>query len=34
MPEYKNICFTSFNMDIEWETLDIATIDKKQSPPI
>lgn len=31
MPEYKNICFTSFNMDIEWETLDIAKMDKKQS---
>lgn len=30
MTELKNVCFTSFNMDIEWETLDIAKIDKKQ----
>lgn len=29
--QFKNICFTSFNMDIEWETLNIAEIDKKQS---
>lgn len=29
--QFKNVCFTSFNMDIEWETLNIAEIDKKQS---
>ena len=31
MPEYKNICFTSFNMDIDWKELNIEQIDKKQS---
>ncbi len=30
MTETKNICFTSWNMDIEWETLDIAKLDKKK----
>lgn len=27
----KNYCFTSFNMNIDWENLDIPTIDTKQS---
>ena len=31
MPEYKNICFTSFNIDNNWEQYDIEKMDKKQS---
>lgn len=31
MPEYKNICFTSFNTDIDWEQQNIGELDKKQS---
>jgi len=31
MPQFKNICFTSFNMDIDWTTLNIEQIDKKNS---
>jgi Mor family transcriptional regulator len=30
MTEFKNICFTSFNTDIEWETLNIGEMDTKQ----
>ncbi|AXH76395.1 MAG: putative viral replication protein [Cressdnaviricota sp.] len=31
MPEYKNICFTSFNIENNWEQYDIEKMDKKQS---
>lgn len=31
MPEYKNWCFTSFNLDIQWEHMDIQSIDKKNA---
>ena len=31
MPEYKNWCFTSFNIDTDWEHLDIQRIDKKNA---
>ena len=30
MTEFKNICFTSFNIELNWEQLDIQQIDKKQ----
>ena len=30
MTQFRNICFTSFNTDIEWETLNIGEMDKKQ----
>jgi len=30
MTEFKNICFTSFNTDINWEQLDIVKMDTKQ----
>jgi len=31
MPEFKNICFTSFNTDIDWINQNIGEMDKKQS---
>ena len=30
MPEYKNICITSFNMDINWDEFNVESIDKKK----
>lgn len=30
MTQFRNICFTSFNTDIEWETLNIGEMDTKQ----
>ena len=29
MTETKNVCFTSFNLDIDWEHQNIQDIDKK-----
>lgn len=29
MPEYKNVCFTSFNTELEWENRDYQQLDKK-----
>ena len=31
MTQFKNICFTSFNTDIDWEHQNIGEMDKKQS---
>lgn len=31
MPQFKNVCITSFNMDIDWNNIDIKALDKKQS---